>query len=261
MYSINSNVGSLQKLGIKPFFISDSELKTYWKMNEKSGEIINDSESSDSIGDGCNLDVTGATYAQTGIGGTIGKSLLFDGVNDYAIAGTSKSQFNFMHNSTALFSVSFWMKTAAAAGATHTIFEDNQHFSQKQGVSLSTRVDDKIIFIITKSDNGNYPCIWISTNDYIPDADWHFYCMTYDQSLANTNMVFRRDNANKVTENKTAHAPVDTDSTDVMTIGKDSGNADTYLDGNLQQLTIWNRVLSEAEQTILYNAGNGLGVY
>ena len=63
-------------------FSDDSDLKFYGKFSESSGDIINQSESSDSLGDSADIEITGATYNQSSFADW-SSSMYFDGVDDY----------------------------------------------------------------------------------------------------------------------------------------------------------------------------------
>jgi hypothetical protein len=113
-------------------------------------------------------------------------------------------------------------------------------------------------------DNGNLQFVFRSFNDdTTPNAlhhnlsghavgEWHFFCAYYDHS------------------EKTIYASIDNDTpnsavcTDAMdnnwysgwNVGR-SHNGDSYLDGRLQSLCFWNRILTSEERGQLYNSGNG----
>ena len=95
--------------------LDDSQLKLYAKFNETSGDIINVSESSDSLGSSADLQVSGASYNQSE--SPFGYAMTFDGTNDNAKAGTSTSQFNFLHDSATMkWSMCFWANSTGGDG-------------------------------------------------------------------------------------------------------------------------------------------------
>ena len=63
-------LGSLNAGGAN---MDDTDLKAYYKFNESSGDIINKSEATASLGSAADIAITGATYSQTG---KIGKAKL-----------------------------------------------------------------------------------------------------------------------------------------------------------------------------------------
>ena len=82
--------------------VDTTDLKAYWRFNETSGSITNVATtygSGVSLGSDADLTANNSpTYDQTGSPTDLGNSVLFDGSNDYCNAGTSVSQFNFLHN-------------------------------------------------------------------------------------------------------------------------------------------------------------------
>ena len=70
-------------------FSDDSELKFYGKFSETSGDIINQSESSDSLGDSADIEISGGTYDQESFADW-SKSLYMDGIDDYTISASDR---------------------------------------------------------------------------------------------------------------------------------------------------------------------------
>ena len=97
--------GVWQQVGVAPF--DDTDLKAYWKFNETSGDIIESSQAAAALGSAADLQVTGATYSD--VTSPFGYGLSFNGTNGFAQAGTSLSQFNFMHLAGAAWTVNYWV--------------------------------------------------------------------------------------------------------------------------------------------------------
>jgi len=96
--------------------ISLSELKAYYKYNGSSTPILNQATavgSVDGITPSTDADVgmVGGLFNQTGI---LGDSVFFNGTSDSGQAGSSTSQFNFMHNTSMNWTVNYWYKTDGA---------------------------------------------------------------------------------------------------------------------------------------------------
>ena len=240
--------------------IEDTDLKTYWKFNEASGDIINNSEASADLGSGADLQVTGADY-QTG-SPPLGQSMNFEGTDsaeNYALAGSSLSQFNFMHNSTAKWTTAWWSK-ATTRDTTFTYFATDRSTS-KNGVSIHGNTNASMSMLMY---NGGtpYPIQSQSGANFIPDTTtWHFYVMTYDYSLGSDNLVMKRDNANAYTDDNDAGSHSDGNAGYVMRIGRKPDYTEDYLDGEINESSIWDKVMSDEDQTSLYNGGSGLAIY
>jgi len=241
---------------VTPSF-NDAELKCYWRFNEESGDILNQSQSDADLGSGADLQVTDGTY-QTG-SPPVGNSLEFNGSSTLAIAGTSVSQWDFMNSTTSKWTMAFWFK-ATDLSDVMTFFTTAQT-SLGRGFTLRTNGSAAKIYLLAYNGTAQYLAAF-STADYVPGTDnWHFYVITHDQTLPNTNTVMRRDNANEETMNKSAVTPVDGDSTNPLYVGRRAENAEGFLDGYLSEVSIWDKVMSDDDQTSLYNDGNGLAIY
>jgi hypothetical protein len=239
--------------------VSDDNLKAYWKFNESSGDIINQSQSAADLGSGADIQITGGTYSQTGI---IGNSVQFNGTSDYGVIGTSKSQFNFMHNSSGLFTMFFWMKYTDGT-ADRKIWHNTNGLSDI-GCSLAVGAAENLYFQLFDGD-GAAPYITLDVSSYVPVEDvWHMYCIDYDYNggtSTGTNINFRKDNANLNSTGLSDTTVSDSDSTYVMHISKNSAGASGYLKGEFDEWSCWNKVLSDDDRASLYNGGSGLEIY
>ena len=235
----------------------DTGLKAYWKFNEASGDIINVSQSAVDLGSAADIQISGATYAQTG---KIGNALSFDGINDVGVVGTSASQFNFMHNTTALFSINFWVKRITLAQPP-VIFTTTSGSTNNIGVWINFVANNDIDFAIVRGVGGTY-VITNAGNSLVNIADtttWHMVTYTYDQSLASLNLKTYLDGTASTTLNKTVNAPSNSNATRAANMFSDAnfGFGANYFD----EMSIWNRILTQAEITSLYNSGAGLEIY
>jgi len=237
---------------------NDAELKCYWRFNEESGDIINQSESDADLGSGADLQVANGTY-ETG-SPPVGNSLEFNGSSTIAIAGTSVSQWNFTHSTTAKWTMAFWFK-ALAISDVMTFFTTAQTSGSKGFVLRSGGVPKSQYYFLAYNGTAQYLAAFSSTG-WIPDlTTWHFYVITHDQTLPNTNTVMRRDNANEETMNKLAVTPVDGDCNNALYVGRRVEYAEGYLEGYLSEVSIWDKIMSDEDQTLLWNDGSGRAIY
>ena len=236
--------------------ISDTDLKAYWKFNEASGDIINVSSSAADLGSGADLQVTGADY-DTGSPPTGFKSMNFNGSSDKAIAGTSLSQWNFMHSTTAQWTAVFWMK-ADSVTATQQIFGTNRLTSAK-GFGLLSNTNGS--FSLLGFGGGTQWYGGNSSASYVPDTTtWHMYTVTLDLTTSN-GLNYTRDGANAHNVTNTSSGAINNgDSGEQMTIGVKPDYGEEYLDGQITEVSIWNRILTSSEITELYNSGAGLAI-
>jgi len=238
--------------------LDDTGLKAYWKFNESSGDIINQSASAVDLGSAADITITGATYSQTG---KIGNALLFDGVNDYGEAGTSLSQWNFLHNTTAQWTIAFWMKAAASIPSSENgIFSINGASASFIGAEIYATTTEQLVLYI--GDGSGTATIGLgSGNNYVPDTtNWYFYVFTYDYSIGSNNGKIKRNDANLV-QGSTTGSHTNSDASHSMEILRNTRTNSNYLNAYLDEASIWDKVMSTDDQTSLYNSGSGLEIY
>ena len=238
--------------------VSTSGLKAYWKFNNST--VSNLSTSSDSLGSSADLALTGATVTASGGTSPLGYEGVFDGSDDFGKAGTSVSQFNFLHNQSALWTIAFWYKANDLTQGQFLInTSDNLKVADNIGFLLSQGANDSLGIILGTGGGASSETNHSTSTSYVPDTTtWHFYCLTFDESLSSANLNVRRDNANLETFNK-EHTNSNSNATYALHVGGMSGFTGD-LNGRISELSIWNRVLTTNEQTLLYNSGTGATV-
>lgn len=235
--------------------IDDTGLKAYWKFNETSGDIINQSQSAVDLGVAADIQITGATYSVAGI---IGNAISFDGVDDFGVIGTSLSQFNYMHNTTALWTCAFWLKYGSIANG-EVLIDNHDLTGTNIGLNVRAADTDKIRCEIA---NGTAEVLsFTSSVGYLPDTtNWHFYVLTYDQSLGSNNFKIIRDDANLEQATKTAETPSSSNATSAMNVARRTSNS-LFGDFDIDETSWWNKIVSSTDKTSLYNSGNGKQIY
>ena len=234
----------------------DSELKAYWKCDEASTPILNSSVSDDSLGSAAQWAVTNGTFA-TG-SPPLNTALEFDGGDTYAKAGTSLDQWNFMHDTSALFTMVWWLKLTSLNPDAQFINTTQSSVQAGMGITLNT--DESMSFRIYNK-AGEATAVSTSAS-FMPDADnWYFYTLRYNESLGSTNAVWRRDDANQETGNKGAASPSDDNAGNPLTIGAKVNLSEQFMYAQVNEVSNWNKTLSADDETELYNGGAGLEIY
>ena len=248
------------KLDVTGADLSLSELKAYWKFNESSGDIVNQAisvGSTDGLGTtASNLQIAGADYDQTGITAN-NKSLYFDG-SDHGQAGTSASQFNFLHTPNTKWTINFWLKYGGDTTGNTILDTNGGGGTARVGLLIDVLADESMQVWMGR---GVATTTVVSTNSgasFVPsDSAFHFYSIRYDHTLASSNVKISIDNGTPVTGNKTSDTPSSADSAFPFNIAENCNGYGAFLDGNLTEMSIWNRVLTDAEVTTIYNSGSG----
>ena len=240
--------------------IDDSDLVGYWKFSESSGSITNVSESDESLGSAADISMTGGTYDVTGTPSGIGNGVTFDGVSDYGTFGTSTSQFNFMHNTSAVWTLAFWLKLNEIGSDDTLLATKINNDGGTAGYSIRLQTNNKISTYILNGTNAVLNTN--STANFIPDSSsWYFYTMSYNQSEADDNLIRRRDNNNEETADKTANTPSDSNAGYAQHIARRPDTSGDFGDFSIAELSQWNRILTDDEITALYNDGAGRSIY
>jgi hypothetical protein len=183
--------------------------------------------------------VNGATYGT----GKINNGFIFDGVNDYINLGN-----NFNFDNTLPFTVSAWVYTSSTT--IQTYFSKLLNF---YGYELTINFGTGIRFYIKGSNGGS---IDLSINGQSENV-WQNIVFTYDGSRTAlgvngyVNGVLRTKN---ITSNNLSSSSVIAQSAQI------SGRAGVSqpFNGIIDEIGIWNKVLTEEEVTELYNSGSGL---
>jgi hypothetical protein len=182
-------------------------------------------------------------------------SLQFDGSNDYAKAGTSTSAWNFMHSTTAKWTLCFWADMTGNGSG--TVLSTSATSNTNVGLQIIC-TNANGTFRARVTDGGGVVTQLITSSGFVPqDNAMHFYKITYDQSLSSDNMKMSVDNGTNVTQTKTSNAPTNGNSQTELYIGS-SDATNFFLAGEVAEMSIWNRVLTDAEVTAIYNSGSGV---
>ena len=231
-------------------------LKAYYKFDEVSGDIINQAGtvgSSVSLGSNADGQNSGADYGATGI---LGTAITFvDGTSDIVTLGTSKSQFNFMWSTTMKFTLVFWYKSTALPTGQTDIFTSLDSDHNNKGMGCQFRANRALNVQI-----GNVAVSFTTANNFLPNdiSNFHMVVVTGDYQ-ASPQITISVDNGTPVTQALTGSLS-DADSTNVQTIGSSAGSYPLEMDGSIDEMSIWNRVLTADEISAIYNGGLGVAI-
>jgi hypothetical protein len=217
-------------------------LKGYYKFEESSGNFINNATSAGST-DAWSNDITttgSPTYQQSGI---IDYSLHMTG-----ISGTTSPSFNW---TTEDWSVSVWGKITSGAGTgVYRGLVTTRYVSSGSSASewwtLGTSNNGKIAY---ETGGGTYKLF--ETGSDFDGQGWAHFVLTYDAS--EDELKFYLDGVLKDTHTTTTLG----NTSNLLGIGQWSGNNANVWNGNIDELSIWNKILNQTEITSLYNSDAG----
>ena len=232
--------------------ISTANLKCYWTLGQASGDIPNSAStigSSTAIADS-ELEKLGGDADDYRHAGHIPNTYSFNFDNSdgerLIASNASTSDWEFITNSGAVFTIAWWMKidnNAAILDFLGTGGSGSPDFT----IRYRGNFDDKFAFFF--STEGEQ-----ISDITLTDTDWHFYTVTYDDSVGT--LTHTKDNTTTWTETGLDLTSTSTPTTANFALG-DAGGSDKAMSGLMQEVSVWNRVLTSAEQTILYNSGTG----
>lgn len=255
----NSTSTTLFAMSGPPTTVDLTGLKAYYKFDETSGDLIN---LAGTVGSTVSLGTPANGQLESGIirgdSGIIGNSYHFPGSATGQITlGTSTSQFNFMHNQTAKWSVNYWSNvTVSTNGA---IIQNNVGTTANSGIdidsigfgggSVSAGVFRGVTFASVigpvNSGAGTVP----------NNGQWHMVTITYDYLASPPNMNMYVDGVLVKTEPNDGDVPSNSNAAVPMQLGG-YGDAIPFT-GDLDEMSIWNRVLTPTDVSLLYDGGAG----
>lgn len=233
------NRSTLTKLSTNSWLLSDniendflSIPVAYWNLNENSGSILDQVNY-------FNGTVTGATYD---IFGVLDSCLSFDG-SDYIGFGNSVGNWG-----TNDFSVSFWIKFDSLQAGVNVIM----------GKWGGTETQYWYIYITTDAITMRYALNDVNHDKGIGSLSintWYHIVYTMDRS-GGIKGYLNGTNPSGTSTDISAHSAVETSNTSNFEIGR-INIAGYYVDAKIDEVGLWNCVLTPLQISELYNAGIG----
>jgi hypothetical protein len=226
--------------------ISKTELKVYWKFDEASGAIVNQAAtagSTHSIGTGANLTVSGASYNQTN---TPFNTMNFDGTNDDAVAGSSTSQFNFLHDGST-WTMALWLENTDVGQEAVLWSDATGANTQANKVIVSGGGNDRWIGGVY--DSGIWINGYLGSNDLV-EGEPYFLVFTFDPAESTDKYTMYKNGVEFGAINQSTSQGSSSNSAIPLYLMSQAGA--NKFEGNIAEMTIWKRVLTDAEITSLY---------
>lgn len=208
-----------------------TDLIAFWKLEEASGTRY------DSVGNNDLSDNNTVTQAA----GKVGYAAQFTGVNIEWLSITDNTDL-----STGDIDFTFALWVYFITGGTKGVLGKDNGTDREYGIWLSNNVVEFYVF----DSGGNYVPQLASTFGALSTDTWYFIA-TWHDSVTNTINI----QINNGTVDTRSHTLGVRDQAADFRIGR---QADTYMDGYIDAVGFWKRVLTADERTALFNSGSGV---
>jgi len=219
--------------GAPPFNLDN--LIAYYKFNESSSPVV------DISGNGHDMVITGGTFGATGI---IDDAVLFDGTNDFGQAPDSVGW------DVTEVTLTSWVYPVDWNVNDYLFSIYSSDPNSAYGLALSAGGDQDLKTYVTIGG-----VVFGRGFDMTPELGaWHMYSMSYTSG----SYKIYWDGDLKVTHTDVT-GDIDTGGTGLVHLAR-IGGFGFYMGARLDEMSIWGRVLTDAEITELYNGGAGLAL-
>jgi len=176
---------------------------------------------------------TFSPFSQTGWGN------YFNGTNAYLRAGTA-ANWAFLSNTTAAWTIEFWVYNTTSGSST-TLFDTSNSTTANVGVSIQKTSSEYVNVQIVYASAGNFIVNGTSTSTLTANT-WNHVFISYNQSLASSNLVFYINGVAAGTANKTANTPSSSNPFGALSIGAYGAGGGQFFTGYLSNVRISNVV-------------------
>jgi len=229
------------------------DMKMYYRFEQTSGNLENtasDVGSTDAIADS-DLVVSNATQGATG---KIDYGVSFASDSEVLKATSmAPSALGFISNTGAVWTICGWVKVSSLAGD-QMILANTDFDADTNGIwvrMFNASGNLQIIFGTQGDDRINK-----ITSTAIPDTDWNFLMIQYDDSTGDLKMSV--NNGTVETVASSLDLTNTTTPTTYLYVGNNLLTSENDFIGSLDEFVIFNRILTTDEITDLYADGDGL---
>lgn len=249
----STEITSLYKLGQEKINMSLTDKSTtglvgMWSFD---GADISGVTAYDRSGNGNNGTISGATQAM----GKKGQALSFDGSNDYVNAGSGATLDDIETQGGGGMTVSAWVYAESYGESNAGIIAAKNEQTGAVSGSWSFRytTDNRLVFL---KDYATTDLRVISIANSAPYNVWQFVTLTWNGSSTAATDVDIYINGSEVSHasDQNGDGAKNSDIANDLYIGNNVSGSATF-DGNIDEVRIYNRVLSEDEISDLYNLG------
>jgi hypothetical protein len=216
-------------------------LIAYWRLEETSGTRLDDLNGCG--GSGCDLTDNNTVTNNTGIIGNAGQ---FVQANSEYLSHTDNADLS---TGDIDFTIATWVYLNSKAGTEH-IFAKWGAAGQREYRLIYETAVDRFQFIV--SADGTASATRGASSFGSPSLSTWYYIIAWHDSTANTINI----QVNNGTVDSTSYSSGVFGSTSILAIGASSAPAG-YIDGRIDEVGFWKKVLTSGERTLLYNSGAG----
>jgi hypothetical protein len=230
-----------------------TNLAAYWKLNESSGNATS------SVHNNLLTNINSTGYAAGKINN--GANFVSSQSNYFMIADASQTGLDMVSS----FSLSFWTRLASQPSGDypyyHLINKWNEADERSFSLTYTTNGGTPYLYLgISKGGTDDSPTDTCSfDNSTLNNATWYHVVVTWNANLYTANLYL--NGSRTATATGSEHYTSMFNSTADLLIGAhlDPENpTGGYLNGMMDEVGIWSRVLSASEVATLYNSGKGL---
>jgi len=158
------------------------------------------------------------------------------------------------------FTIAWWMKYGSTPGTTEAIFSTDEQ-GEGAGIFINTGATAVISLSATNPTPANIVNVTTGTG-YIPDnTNWYFYVGRIDTSLTTDAGIMRRNDANEVKANRSNAPAAGNAHRALLLAARQLTSPQRYGDFDIDETSVWNKIMSSGDETSLYNSGSGLEIY
>ena len=168
------------------------------------------------------------------------KSLDFDGVDDYVDCGS----FTPLDSGTAL-TISAWFKSSTYVSA-GVLISLNKHVDIYQGSSAASNTKGRFTYRLKGAYGNSFKTLGGTSASGVGDlcdGDWHHLCFVWDDST--TTAIVYEDGVAVITDNSTTGTL--NSATEDLWISKGVFGGASVIQGNIDEVAIWDSALSPAD--------------
>lgn len=216
-----------------------TDLKAHWKLNEASGTRV-DSEGSNDLTD--NNTVTQAT-------GKIGDAADFEDANEESLSIADNADLSAGDID---FTIAGWFYLDDKTRSLRMVNKWLGAGSQREYVVGYTPSATDRLFFQVSSDGSDFPSIKADSFGAVSTGVWIFIVAWHDATANTINIQ-----VNNGTVDSSAHTAGVFNGTSAFRLGGVPEESGQFLDGRIDSVSFWKRVLTSTERTNLYNGGSG----